>query len=68
MALPIKVHDNRGEDAEDRYTAHVWLREDVSCVSVIEVDLETYGPSEDVARQRMGAVMARLAAKLLGET
>lgn len=62
--MPIKIHDSR-EPAEDRFTAHAWLRDDVQSASAVEVDIETYGPSEDAARARMRAVMFDLAARLL---
>lgn len=62
--MQIKVHDGRALGAEDRFTAHVWLREDVTDVSAVEIDLETYGPSEDAARARMVAAMRALAEKL----
>lgn len=63
--MQIKIHDGREPDAEDRFTAHVYLREDVQSVSAIEIDLETYGPSEDAARTRMGIAMRNLATRLL---
>jgi hypothetical protein len=63
--VQIKIHDGREPDAEDRFTAHVFLREDVQSVSAVEIDLETYGPSEDVARTRMLAAMRVLASQLL---
>lgn len=62
--MQIKIHDGRTPDAEDRYTAHVWLREDVQSVSAVEIDLETYAPTEDLARNRMKDTMRALAAKL----
>lgn len=63
--MQIKIHDGREPDAEDRFTAHVWLREDVTSVSAVEIDLETYGPSEDAARSRMLIAMRGLAYTLL---
>ena len=63
--MQIKIHDSRSSDAEDRFTAYVSLREDVQSASAIEIDLETYGPSEDAARSRMMAAMRALAARLL---
>lgn len=62
--MQIKLHDSNEPDAEDRFTAHAWLREDVQSVSAVEIDLETYGPTEDVARKRMHEAMRSLAAKL----
>jgi hypothetical protein len=63
--LQIKIHDGREPDADDRFTAHVHLREDVQSVSAIEIDLETYGPSEIEARNRMMVALRGLAAQLL---
>ena len=63
--MQIKIHDGRTPDAEDRFTAHAWLREDVESVSAIEIDLETYGSSEDAARSRMIVAMRHLASRLL---
>ena len=63
--MQIKIHDGRELDAEDRFTAHVFLREDVQSVSAVEIDLETYGRSEDEARARMLVAMRGLASQLL---
>ena len=63
--MHIHIHDSRAADDEDRFTAHVALREDVQSVSAVEIDLETYGPSEDAARTRMMVAMRALASKLL---
>ena len=62
--MQIKVHDSREADAEDRFTAHVYLREDVQSVSAIEIDLETYGPTEQITRTRMHDAMRATAAML----
>lgn len=63
--MQIKIHDCREPGAEDRFTAHVYLREDVQSVSAIEIDLEAYGQSEDEARTRMMVAMRALASRLL---
>lgn len=63
--MKIKIHDGRTPDAEDRFTAHVYLREDVQSVSAVEIDLETYGPTEDAVRTRMMIAMRGLASQLL---
>lgn len=63
--MRIKVHDSRDVDAADRFTAHLALREDVPSVSAVEIDLETYGPSEDAARTRMLMAMRGLAMRLI---
>lgn len=63
--MQIVLHDSREADAEDRFTAHVYLRADVQSVSTVEIDLETYGPSGDTARIRMLVAMRDLASRLL---
>ena len=60
----MRIHDSHDVGAEDRFTAHFSFREDVASVSVIEIDLETYGPTEDAARARMKNAMRELAASL----
>jgi hypothetical protein len=64
----IRLHDS-GPDrgGEERFTAHAALREDVTSVSAVEVDIEAYGPNENIARHRLRTAMSVLAEKLAEE-
>lgn len=64
--MEIKVHDSgEGHASDERFTAHAGMREDVASVSVVEVELEAYGPTADIARSRLRAAMRDLAEELL---
>lgn len=63
--MKIKLHDS-GPDrgGEERFTAHAALREDVTSVSAVEVDIEAYGPSERIAMDRLRNAMRSLSERL----
>lgn len=66
--MQVQVHDSRDAGADDRFTAHLYLREDLTSVSAVEVDIETYGPDEHSARLRMTDAVRGLAERLLAST
>jgi hypothetical protein len=63
--MEIKIHDSGPGRDEDRFTVHAAMRADVTSVSAVEIDIEAYGPTEDVARQRLRDVARELAEELL---
>lgn len=64
--MQIAIHDRGGASGnpEERFTAHVAKRADVTSVSAVEIDIEAYGPTEDIARKRLRDAARDLAEKL----